>query len=214
MLVLVGCEESQAVAKAFRSYGHEAYSCDLQSCSGGHPEYHFKIDVLTVIRGGMFITESGKLINIKKWDLIILHPPCTYTALSGNRHYYNSPLRIEGANFTKDVFELAKSVCKNVALEQPKTIVQDYIGKKSQAIQPWQFGHGETKDTWLWLVGLPNLLPMDIVEERKNIIHGRSALKGPGSSKDRKKNRSKTYTGIAEAMALQWGEPDLFKVLY
>lgn len=98
MIVLVGCEESQAVCIEFRKLGHEAYSCDLQECSGGHPEWHLQMDVFAAIK-------------LKKWDLIILHPPCIYTALCGNRWYYNSQLRIEGIKFCKDVFEAAQAVC-------------------------------------------------------------------------------------------------------
>ena len=185
MNVLIGCEESQAVCIAFREKGHKAYSCDLQECSGGHPEWHYKMDVIGAI-------------NCKKWDLIILHPPCTYTALCGNRWYWNSPLRIQGVMFCIDVWGEAKNVCKRVALEQPKTIIQKYIGKKSQVIQPWQFGHGETKETWLWLKGLPKLQLTNIVEGREHNI-----WKMPPSP-DRQKLRSKTFPGIAKAMAEQW----------
>lgn len=186
MKVLIGCEESQAVCIAFRERGHEAYSCDIQECSGGHPEWHLKMDVRDAIK-------------LKKWGMIILHCPCTYTAVCENKHYYDSPLRIEGINFTKEVYELALSVCDKVVLEQPKTIMQRYIGKKSQAIQPWQFGHGETKETWLWINGLPLLLPTNIVDGREHKIFNMPP------SKDRGKLRSKTYSGIARAMAEQWG---------
>lgn len=186
MKILIACEESQEVCKAFRAKGHEAYSCDLQECSGSHPEWHIKDD-------------CRKAINSKKWDLIIIHTPCTFTALCGNRWYWNNPLRIEGINFTKEVYELAKSVCDKVVLEQPKTIMQKYIGKRTQKIQPYLFGHGETKETWLWINGLPLLEPTNIVEGRENRI-----WKMPPSS-DRSKERSKTYSGIAKAMADQWG---------
>jgi len=131
-------------------------------------------------------------------DLIIMHPPCTYTALSGNRWYWNSDKRIKGATFCKQLWLLACKKCSKVALEQPKTIMQKYIGKRSQIIHPWQFGHGETKETWLWLHGLPLLEPTNIADGRENRI-----WKMP-PSKDRSKLRSKTYPGIAEAMAFQW----------
>lgn len=186
MNILIGFEESQAIANEFRGLGHDAYSCDLQECSGGHPEYHLHMDIF-------------KALNYKRWDLIILHPPCKYTALCGNRWYWNSPLRIEGAKLCKDAWEKACEICDNVVLEQPKTIMQRYIGKKSQVIQPWQFGHGETKETWLWIKGLPLLESTDIVEGRENRIWKMS----PG--KNRSKLRSKTYPGIAKAMAEQWG---------
>jgi len=186
MIALVGFEESQATTIELRKLGIEAYSCDTQESSGGHPEWHLQMDIFDAIK-------------LKKWDLIILHPPCTFTALCGNRWYHNSVLRIEGIKLCKDSWDAACAVCDCVALEQPKTIMQRYIGKRSQAIQPWQFGHGETKDTWLWLKGLPLLEPTDIVEGRENKV-----WKMPPSA-DRQKLRSKTYPGIAKAFATQWG---------
>jgi len=186
MNVLVGFEESQTVCNAFRERGHEAYSCDLLECSGGHPEWHIQMDIF-------------KAINYKKWDLIILHPPCTFTALCGNRWYWNSPLRIDGIELCKRVYELANKACNKVVLEQPKTIMQKYIGKRTQKIQPYLFGHGETKETWLWIKGLPLLEATNIVDGRENRI-----WKMPPSP-ERSKLRSKTFTGVAKAMAEQWG---------
>lgn len=186
MNVLIGFEESQEVCKAFVAKGHNAYSCDLKPCSGRLPDRHLQMDIF-------------KAINMKKWDLIILHPPCTYTALCGNRWYYDGPLRQEGIDLCRRAWEAACSVCGLVALEQPKTIMQRYIGKRSQTIHPWQFGHGETKETWLWLKGLPLLVPTEIVDGRENKI-----WKMP-PSKNRSELRSKTYPGIARAIADQWG---------
>jgi hypothetical protein len=186
MNVLIGFEESQEICKAFRNLGHCAYSCDLQLCSGGYPQWHLQMDIF-------------KAIHLKKWDIIILHPPCTYTALCGNRWYWNSELRTEGIELCRNSWNEAIKVCDHVALEQPKTIMQKYIGKRSQTIHPWQFGHGETKETWLWLKGLPLLQPTKIVDGRENRI-----WKMP-PSKDRGKLRSKTYSGIASAIANQWG---------
>lgn len=185
MKILIGCEESQAVCIEFRKLGHEAYSCDLLPCSGGHPEWHLQLDV-------------KKAILSRKWDIIILHNPCTFTALCGNRWYWNSPLRIEGIEFTKSTWELACSICDKVLLEQPKTIMQKYIGKRSQTIHPWQFGHGETKETWIWLKGLPLLQPTNIVVGRENRMWKMTP------SEDRGKLRSKTYPGIAFAIANQY----------
>lgn len=128
MKILVACEESQEVTKAFRAKGHEAWSNDIQECSGGHPEWHIQED-------------CRKAIITNDWDMIIIHTPCTYTAICGNRWYANTLKRIEGISLTKEVYEMAKKVCKKVVLEQPKTIMQKYIGKRSQKIQPWQFGH-------------------------------------------------------------------------
>ena len=186
MKVLIGFEESQAVCIAFRDRGHEAYSCDLEDCSGGHTEWHLRMDIF-------------EALFYKKWDLIILHSPCTYTALCGNRWYWDSPLRQEGIKLCKNSFDAACLVCDKVALEQPKTIMQRYIGKKSQVIHPWQFGHGETKETWLWLKGLSLLIPTKLVKGRENKIWKMSP------SPERAKLRSKTYPGIAKAMAEQWG---------
>jgi hypothetical protein len=183
--VLVGFEESQAITVELRKLGVNAFSCDLQSSSGCFPKYHLQMDIF-------------EAIQYRKWDMIILHPPCTFTALCGNRWYYNSPLRIEGIELCKKAWEEACKVCDFVALEQPKTIMQRYIGKKSQVIHPWQFGHGETKETWLWLKNLPDLKPTNIVDGRDNRI-----WKMP-PSKDRQKLRSKTYPGIAKAIAEQW----------
>jgi hypothetical protein len=185
MKVLIGFEESQAVCIEFRKLGHEAYSCDLLSASGLHPEWHLQMDFF-------------KALYLKKWDLIILHPPCTYTALCGNRWYWDKQERIDGIQLCVDAWKYSNRVCDKVALEQPKTIMQRYIGKKSQVIQPWQFGHGETKETWLWLWGLPLLKPTNIVEGREHKI-----WKMPPSP-DRQKLRSKTYPGIAQAFASQW----------
>jgi hypothetical protein len=185
MKILIGFEESQAVCIAFRNKGHESYSCDKEDCSGGHSEWHLKMDIF-------------QALYLMKWDLIILHPPCTYTALCGNRWYFDSILRQKGIALCMKSWRIAKSICNKVALEQPKTIMQRYIGKKSQVIHPWQFGHGETKETWLWLYGLPLLKPTDIVEGREHRI-----WKMP-PSEERQKLRSRTYSGIAEAMANQW----------
>jgi hypothetical protein len=185
MLVLIGFEESQEVCKAFRALGHEAYSNDLINCSGGFPEWHLKMDILDAIK-------------LKKWDRIILHPPCTYTALCGNRWYWNSPLRDQGIKLCKGSWDAGCAVCDFVALEQPKTIMQRHIGKRSQTIHPYQFGHGETKETWIWLKGLPLLKPTDEVNGRENRIW--KMPPGP----DRAKIRSKTFPGIAKAMASQW----------
>ena len=184
--VLIGFEESQASCIEFRKIGHNAFSCDLKECSGGHPEWHLQMDIFAAL-------------YLKKWDLIILHPPCTYTALCGNRWYSNTELRSQGVELCKNSWDAACSVCDYVALEQPMTIMQRYIGDKSQKIHPWQYGHGETKETWLWLHGLPKLAPTNIVEGRENRI-----WKMP-PSKNRQELRSKTYPGIAKAFAKQWG---------
>lgn len=185
MKVLVACEESQAVCKAFRELGHEAYSCDIQGCSGGHPEWHIQGDVLPLLK--------------EKWDLIIAHPPCTDLAVSGARWFKQK--REDGRQKRSiDFFmEFAKCDCERVAIENPVCIMSSVWRKPDQIIQPWQFGHGETKATCLWLKGLPLLKPTNIVEGREQKV-----WKMP-PSKDRAKLRSRTFQGIARAMAEQWG---------
>jgi hypothetical protein len=181
--VLVGFEQSQEVTAAFIALGYDAMSCDLNyPGEKGLPHY------------------QGNIFDLlcQRWDLIIIHPPCTYTALCGNRWYWNSPLRPEGIDLCVRAWNEARKWSDKVALEQPKTIMQRYIGKRSQAIQPYQFGHGETKETWLWLRGLPLLIPTNEVNGRKHRIH--EMPPGP----DRQKERSRTYSGIANAMAAQW----------
>jgi hypothetical protein len=188
--ILVGCEESQEVVKALREIGHNAKSCDVQKCSGGMPEHHYQMDVFEAIR-------------MQKWDMIILHPPCTKIAVSGNRWYamgqprHNE--RIEAVKWTQTLWDEATSVCGAVALENPVGVLNK-MGDfpKPSYVQPWQFGHGETKRTGFWLYGLEPLKPTDIVEGREQRI-----WKMP-PSEDRAKLRSKTYSGIAKAIAEQW----------
>lgn len=192
MRILVGCEESQIITIGFRNIGYEAYSCDIQECSGRHPEWHLKMDIF-------------KAINLYKWDLIILHPPCTALAVSGNRWYGSGKLkhqeRIDAVKWTQELWNKATSVCNYVAMENPVGVLNK-LGDfpKPQYIQPWQFGHGETKKTGLWLYGLKPLKPTNIVEGREQKIWKMS----PGPN--RAKLRSKTYTGIAEAIVNQWSK--------
>lgn len=185
MRVLVACEESQAVCKAFRELGHEAYSCDIQECSGGHPEWHIQGDVLPLLK--------------EKWDLIIAHPPCTDLAVSGARWFKQKQEDGRQKRSIDFFMQFAKCDCGRVAIENPICIMSSIWRKPDQIIQPWQFGHGETKATCLWLKGLPLLKPTNIVEGREKKV-----WKMP-PSKDRAKLRSRTYPGIAHAMAEQWG---------
>ena len=191
MRVLIGCEESQEVCKAFRARGHKAYSCDIQECSGGHPEWHLKMDIEQAIRS-------------QYWDFIGLHLPCTSVAVSGNRWYgagmEHHQKRLDSVVWMENVWLSAVNCARFVYLENPVGVLNKYGSfPKPQYIQPWQFGHGETKRTGLWLYGLPELQPTNIVEGRENRI-----WKMP-PSEDRAKLRSKTYPGIAKAMAEQWG---------
>ncbi len=183
MKVLVGFEQSQIVTAAFIARGHDAMSCDLYYPGAkGLPHY----------QGDFFDMLS------EYWDLIIIHPPCTYTSLSGNRWYWNIPLRLEGAELCARAWNESRKRSKRVVLEQPKTIMQRYIGKRSQIIHPWQFGHGETKETWLWLHGVHPLQPTNIVDGRAHRIWKMS----PGPNRQR--DRSTTYPGVADAFAEQW----------
>lgn len=191
MKVLVACEESQAVCIAFRNKGHEAYSCDIQDCSGGHPEWHIKGDVRGVI------TEH--------FDLVVFHPVCTYITNSGVRWLFTEQGRWGKLYEAIDFFNLRLQFnSPRIATENP--IPHKYalskIGKYDQLIQPWMFGHGESKATCLWLHNLPRLKPTILAEGREQKI-----WKLP-PSQNRTKLRSKTYSGIAEAMANQWGDED------
>lgn len=185
MRILAACEESQAVTKAFRRLGADAYSCDIQDCSGGRPEWHIKGDVLDQLE--------------KDWDCVIAFPPCTDLAVSGARWFKEK--RADGRQQKSiDFFmEFTRLECP-WAIENPIGIMSTHYRKPDQIIQPWQFGHGETKATCLWLHNLPKLEPTKIVSGREQRM-----WKLP-PSEDRAKLRSKTYDGIAEAMAMQWME--------
>ncbi len=180
--VLVACEYSATVRDAFRSRGHDAWSCDLLPTEGD-TTWHIQGDVLPVIDDG--------------WDLLIAHPPCTHLAVSGARWFKDK--KVEQAEALEFVRALLFCDVPRIALENPVSVISSRIRKPDQVIHPWQFGHGETKATCLWLKNLPKLTPTDIVEGREAKVHRMP----PGP--DRWKERSRTYKGIAEAMADQWG---------
>ena len=186
MKVLIACERSGRVRRAFRGRGHDAWSNDLMPADDGS-RYHYKGDCKFVIQ-------------TNDWDLIVMHPDCTALAVSGNRWYGSGmPLhqeRLEAIAWTVDLFEIAKSSAMMVALENPVGVLPM---QASQYIQPWEFGHGETKKTGLWLHNLPPLTPTDEVLGRENRVWKMAP------SADRKEKRSITYLGIADAMAEQWG---------
>lgn len=181
MKVLIACEYSGIVRDAFRAIGHEAVSCDLLPTE--RPGPHFEGDVKRIIDAN--------------WDLMIAHPPCTHLSVSGARWFKDK--REEQTQALEFVRYLLNSSIPMIALENPISIISSHIRKPDQIIQPWQFGHGETKATCLWLKGLPKLTPTKIVEGREARIH-----KMPPSI-NRWKERSRTYEGIAKAMAEQWG---------
>lgn len=201
MKILVACEESQAVTIELRKLGHEAYSCDILECSGGRPEWHIIDDVLNILDGVSGVhTMDGTYHKISgKWDMVIAFPPCTNLAVSGARHFARK--RADGSQQRSiDFFmRFVNADCDKVAIENPIGIMSTHYRKPTQIIQPWMFGHGETKATCLWLKNLSALAPTNIVNGRDPKVWKMA----PG--KDRAKLRSKTYPGIAKAMAEQWG---------
>ena len=183
MRVLVACEFSGVVREAFRYLGHDAWSCDLLPAEDGS-EFHIQYDVRDFVMG-------------RGWDLMIAHPPCTHLAVSGARWFKDK--KVEQEQALRFVQILMDAPIDQIAIENPISIISSRIRKPDQIIQPWQFGHGETKATCLWLKNLPKLIPTNIVEGREAKIHRMP----PGP--DRWKERSRTYKGIAQAMAEQWG---------
>ena len=221
MFVLVACEESQRVCIEFRKLGHEAYSCDIEPCSGGHPEWHIQDDVLPLINGNCdFKTVNGDLHHlIGKWDLIIAFPPCTFLTTTGNRWFdvekygEKAKKRIKERKKAIEFFEtIANSDCKKIAIENPVGIMSTKFRKPDQIIQPWMFGDAFEKRTCLWLKNLPELEPTDIVgiPTRVKFESGKSMPKWYSDSwnlpkEERAKERSKAFPGIAKAMAERWG---------
>jgi hypothetical protein len=184
MRILVACEESQAVTIEFRKLGFEAFSCDIIDCSGGHPEWHIKDDVTNILD--------------EDWTCIIAFPPCTHLSSSGAR-WWSEKQKDGRQQEAIDFFLKFVGKSKYYCIENPIGLMSNVFRKPDQIIQPWQFGHGETKSTCLWLGNLPKLIPTDIVDGREQRI-----WKLP-PTKDRAKLRSKTYPGVAKAMAMQFG---------
>lgn len=219
MNVLIACEESQAVCKAFRERGHRAFSCDIQPCSGGHPEWHIKGDCLPILNGNCdFATEDGAEHNQScRWDLIIAHPPCTFLTTTGNKWFkpeYKDrfPERERERERAIEFFmRFANADCDRIAIENPVCIMSSRWRKPDQYIEPYFFGDPEKKKTSLWLKGLPKLQPTNIVEPI--IVHCASGANEPRwhmetmklPKEERSRARSKTFPGIAKAMAEQWG---------
>ena len=228
MKVLVACEESQAVCKSFREKGHEAYSCDIQPCSGGHPEWHIQGDVLEILnpvllfgtdkKGIGFHTCDGEFHGfIGKWDLIIAHPPCTYLSNAGARWLYaggelNTERYRKGIDGKKFFMAMLNADCPRIAVENPIPSSIYDLPQHTQIIQPYQFGEPWSKKTCLWLKGLEPLQPTNIVEDYKPYCSSGSysgthdpKYKGASRKGGSAKSRSKTFDGIAKAMAEQWG---------
>lgn len=231
--VLVACEESQRVCTEFRKLGFNAFSCDLISCSGGHPEWHFKQDVLKVIKNGGGLLETGDEYHINgKWNLMVAHPPCTFLSSSGAKWYYhpddkNLPIekrrphpkfpnrakdRADGAKF---FMKLANAKIDHIAIENPVGIMSSEYRKPDQIVQPYWFGDSFTKTTCLWLKNLPLLKPTKMVDKGEYVIlkSGKKlpkwysdALAKSKTPEERRTIRSKTFPGFAKAMAKQWGK--------
>jgi hypothetical protein len=231
MKVLVACEESQAVTKELRKLGHEAYSCDLLPCSGGHPEWHFNCDIFEVIQNfGGELQNGDVLESIDEWEMMVAHPPCTYLSVSGAKWYYHPddkdlptsdrrphprfPNRAKHRDEALDFFIKLMSVpIDRIAIENPVGIISTKYRKPNQIVQPWMFGDEATKTTCFWTKNLPDLEPTKIVGkgERITFKSGKSqpkwysdALTKAKTNEERQTLRSKTFPGLAKAIAKQW----------
>ena len=217
MKILVACEESQEVTKAFRSKGHEAFSCDIQSCSGGFPNWHIKDDALKLIKGdAFFLTCDGSTHYIDKWDMIVAFPPCTYITNAGSVRMRVKgkiqPERYARMLEARDFFMAFYSAdCPKIAIENPTPMKLAELPQYTQAIQPYEYGHPYSKRTCLWLKGLPNLVPTQIIDNHEPYVNGGckdahgNYRRFQGRKERDPKIRSKTFPGIAKAMADQWG---------
>lgn len=229
MRVLVACEESQAVCKAFRERGHEAYSADLQECSGGHPEWHINGDATPLLDGNCsFTTQGGQEVIITgRWDLIIAHPPCTYLTNGGAVQMFRNEKkqfppygefqmvnvdRLKLGMKARDFFfTFYNCNCDRIAIENPIPMSIYQLPKESQIIQPFMFGDPYSKKTCLWLKGLPPLFATEMVAGYQPFINGGGGRLERPNYKGKKfaegsVGRSKTFPGIANAMAEQWGK--------
>ena len=216
MKVLIACEESQEVCKAFRALGHEAYSCDIQEPSGGHPEWHILGDALKAIEGGQVTTMDGQTHDVGRWDMIIAFPPCTKTSNAGARHLYrggklNIKRYYEGLCGKALFLAIWAADCEKVVIENPTPSKVFEYPEPTQVIQPYQYGHPFSKKTLLWERGVQPLEPTNIVEPTATWCPSGSYSHKHGEqhkgmfTTDRAKNRAKTFPGIARAMAEQWG---------
>ena len=222
MKILVACEESQAVTIELRKLGHEAFSCDIIKCSGGHPEWHIMQDVLPLLNGDCeFNTMDGERHAISgKWDMIIAHPPCTYLTNAGARWLWaggklNEERYKKGMEARKFFMRFIEADCPRIAVENPIPSAVYELPTYTQIIQPYEYGHPNTKKTCLWLKGLPPLQPTEIVKPEKARRFQQKNGKWRYScwemdqrgGKERARERSKTFPGIAKAMAEQWAGP-------
>ena len=221
MNILVACEESQRVCSQFRAKGHNAFSCDIIDCSGGHPEWHIKQDVLPLLNGQCtFYTVDANCHRIEgTWDMIIAHPPCTFLAVSGNRWFNAEKYGQEAIQRKKKrekaaefFMAIASANCAKICIENPVGVMSTIWRKPDQIIQPFMFGDAAEKKTCLWLKGLPPLVPTNVVPPPKRVKFdsGKSMPKWYADlwhlpKEERSRLRSQTFSGIATAMAEQWG---------
>lgn len=225
MNILIACEESQRVCTAFRERGHNAFSCDILECSGGHPEWHIMADCIPILSGGgQFCTMDGTRHFVEKWDMIIAHPPYTYLTVSGNRwfnvdKYGEKALkRIEDRNKACEFFmRFINAECERIAVENPIGYMNSHYRKADQIIQPYYFGDKARKSTCLWLKNLPKLKATNIVDPGEILVGGYSVGASANYAVDENGKilswndprtaviRAKTFPGIAKAMAEQWG---------
>lgn len=233
MNVLIACEESQAICKAFRNFGVNAYSCDILPSSGGHPEWHFNCDIFKIIEDKGGVLENGEVFHIDgDWDLMVAHPPCTYLSVSGARWYYHPddkhlptnkrrphprfPNRREHQEDALAFFiKLFEADIDKIAIENPVGIVSTRYRKPDQTVHPWMFGDEASKATCLWLKNLPKLTPTKIVGKGERVVlsSGRSLPKWYSdsfhtsiSTEQRRTLRSKTFQGFADAIVKQWSK--------
>ncbi len=209
MKILVACEESQRVCMAFRDKGHEAYSCDLEFCSGGHPEWHIWEDVRPLLNGNCsFRTCNAELHTVNRWDMIIAFPPCTYLSKAGAANLYKN------GEFNKERFDKGQQAadffraiwtadCDKIVIENPVPMKMFNLPNFTQSVEPYYFGVPVSKKTYLWIKGLPLLCPTNVVEPMYTFQT--YPLFKNSFGKYRQKNRSKTFVGVANAMALSWG---------
>ncbi len=215
--VLIACEESQTICMAFREQRHRAFSCDIQECSGGHQEWHIKGDCRNILNGncsfytcdGIHHEQSGQ------WDLLIAHPPCTYMSKAGARWMYPNAgeidqERLKLAMEAKQFFDVCRNAqCEHIAVENPRPLRVVNLPKPTQVIQPYQFGHPYSKATCLWLKGLPPLIPTQVISDFQpflpsNISGAKKGQKWSRGVAHNAKTASKTFKGIASAIANQW----------
>lgn len=201
--ILIACEESQVECMAWRNAGYYAFSCDIQPCSGLHPEYHIRADVLPYLNGlGDFVTEDGQCYHVERWQMIISHPPCTFLTAATNLFMYERPgiLRfgryVLGRQAAWFFYQCLNAECDFLCVENPRPYRMWGFPKPSQRLDPSEFGHKWTKRTYYWLRNLPPLLPTLFVSETKAFLDGRKGSK----------NRSKSFPGIAMAMTEQWAD--------